>query len=94
MAIRASVNVSITPELEEFVQSLVASGRYHSASEVVRDALRLLRRHDELTRIEAEELRREIQLGLDDLEQGRVVDGEQAFEEIRRMSRERRRKSA
>jgi len=44
MAIRASVNVSITPELEEFVQSLVASGRYHSASEVFREGLRLLER--------------------------------------------------
>lgn len=42
MAIRASVNVSITPELEHFVQDLVASGRYHSASEVFREGLRLL----------------------------------------------------
>lgn len=36
------MNVSITPELELFVQNLVASGRYHSASEVFRDGLRLL----------------------------------------------------
>jgi putative addiction module CopG family antidote len=36
------MNVSVTPELEEFVQGLVASGRYHSASEVFRDGLRLL----------------------------------------------------
>jgi len=36
------MNVSITPELERFVQGLVASGRYHSASEVFRDGLRLL----------------------------------------------------
>lgn len=42
MAIRASMNVSVTPELEEFVQDLVSSGRYHSASEVFRDGLRLL----------------------------------------------------
>ncbi len=42
MAGRASVNVSITPELEQFVQGLVASGRYRSASEVFRDGLRLL----------------------------------------------------
>lgn len=44
MAIRASVNVSITPQLERFVQDLVASGRYHSASEVFREGLRLLER--------------------------------------------------
>ena len=36
------MNVSITPELERFVQGLVSSGRYHSASEVFRDGLRLL----------------------------------------------------
>lgn len=39
---RISMNVSITPELERFVQDLLASGRYHSASEIFRDGLRLL----------------------------------------------------
>jgi putative addiction module CopG family antidote len=42
MAIRTSMNVSMTPELEQFVQALVASGRYRSASEVFREGLRLL----------------------------------------------------
>ena len=50
MAIRISMNVSVTPELESFVQGLVVSGRYHSASEVFRDGLRLLQR-DEETRL-------------------------------------------
>jgi len=44
------MNVSVTPELESFVQGLVVSGRYHSASEVFRDGLRLLQR-DEETRL-------------------------------------------
>jgi antitoxin ParD1/3/4 len=35
------MNVSLTPELEQFVQTKVQSGRYNSASEVVREALRL-----------------------------------------------------
>lgn len=42
MAIRISKNVSLTPELEAFVDSQVASGRYQTASEVVRAGLRLL----------------------------------------------------
>jgi antitoxin ParD1/3/4 len=36
------MNVSLTPELEKFVQDKVATGRYQTASEVVREALRLL----------------------------------------------------
>jgi antitoxin ParD1/3/4 len=40
------MNVSLTPELERFVASKVESGRYHSASEVVREAPRLLEERD------------------------------------------------
>src|ERR1022692_2320407 len=40
------MNVSLTPELEELVSAKVQSGRYNSASEVVREALRLLEEHD------------------------------------------------
>lgn len=36
------MNVSLTPELEKFVQGKVESGLYHSASEVIREGLRLL----------------------------------------------------
>ena len=40
------MNVSLTPELEAFVARKVESGRYNSASEVVREALRLLEDQD------------------------------------------------
>jgi antitoxin ParD1/3/4 len=39
---RKTRNVSLTPQLEAFIDGRVASGRYRSASEVVRAALRLL----------------------------------------------------
>src|SRR4051794_27972433 len=42
MAKRTTLSISLTPELEEFVASRVGSGRYQSASEVVRQGLRLL----------------------------------------------------
>jgi antitoxin ParD1/3/4 len=43
---RTSLNVSLTPELERFIVARVASGRYQTASEVVRAALRLLEQND------------------------------------------------
>lgn len=61
------MNVSLTPELEKLVEEKVSSGGYASASEVIREALRLLQEHDQLNR-----LRREVRLGLEQMEQGRV----------------------
>jgi antitoxin ParD1/3/4 len=55
------MNVSLTPELGQYIRTKVASGRYLSASEVVREALRLLEQKDE----QLEALRVEIQKGLD-----------------------------
>ncbi len=42
MATRKTGNVSLTPELEAFIDGRLASGRYRGASEVVRADLRLL----------------------------------------------------
>ena len=59
------MNISLTPHLENLVKSKVESGLYNSASEVMRDALRLLEERDSLRQIRVEELRREIQTGID-----------------------------
>ncbi len=59
------MNVSLTPELEQLVRRKVESGLYNSASEVVRDALRLLDDRDRFREMKIEELRKEIQKGLD-----------------------------
>ena len=47
---RTTVNISITPELDAFLQAKVESGRYQTTSEVVREALRLLETSREGTR--------------------------------------------
>lgn len=67
------MTVSLTPELEQLVAERVASGQYPSASEVIDAALRLLQERDQQQQVREQELRREIQLGLDDLEAGRAV---------------------
>jgi antitoxin ParD1/3/4 len=67
------VNVSLTPELEEFVVQKVQSGLYQTASEVVRDGLRLLRERDEFHPQRLEELRRDIAAGIEEIEQGKTA---------------------
>jgi antitoxin ParD1/3/4 len=58
------LNVNLTPELEGLVRQKVSSGRYNSASEVVREALRLMEAEDQLRAAKLEQLRHDIQEGL------------------------------
>lgn len=59
------MNVSLTPQLEEMVKKKVDSGLYGSASEVMREALRLLDERDRLNAMRIEELRAEIRKGIE-----------------------------
>jgi len=82
------MNVSLTAELERWVQARVDDGLYQSASEVVREALRLLVERDRLQAARVEELRRELQLGLAGLDGDAAVAVDDAlFERIRREGR-------
>jgi antitoxin ParD1/3/4 len=64
------MNVSLPKEMEKFVSDLVASGMYYSASEVVRDGLRLLKEREELRKARIEELRTEILRGFEQSKNG------------------------
>jgi antitoxin ParD1/3/4 len=66
------MNVSLTPELEQYVNKRVQSGLYHSASEVIREGLRLLKEKDEVHQRKLEELRSEVQIGIDQADRGQV----------------------
>ncbi|HEX8816975.1 MAG TPA: type II toxin-antitoxin system ParD family antitoxin [Terriglobales bacterium] len=59
------INVNLTPQLEELVRQKVASGLYNSASEVVREALRLMDERDGARAMELHRLQRDIRGGLD-----------------------------
>jgi len=76
------MNVHLTPELEQLVQVKVESGRYNSASEVVREALRLMEQKDEVRAIQLQELRSRIDKGLAQAERGEGADGEAFMHEM------------
>ena len=59
------MNVNLTPHLEEMVRAKVASGLYSSASEVVREALRLMGERDALQAAQQAQLRADLQAGFD-----------------------------
>ena len=84
------MNVSLTPELEKFVSNKVESGRYNSASEVVREALRLLEEHDTSRAAQLAELNAEIGRRLAALDRGETVDPAEARSRLRRKSEPRR----
>jgi antitoxin ParD1/3/4 len=74
------MNVSLTSELEELVHLKVQSGRYTSASEVVREALRLMEERDQVQALQKDALRQKIAAGMASLRAGDGVDGEAFFD--------------
>lgn len=59
------MNISLTPHLEDMIREKIASGSYTSASEIVREALRLLEQADELRALKLQKLREDVREGLD-----------------------------
>jgi antitoxin ParD1/3/4 len=57
------MNVNLTPQLEDMVRRKVASGLYNSASEVIREALRLMEEQDRLRAAKLDQLRQDLQEG-------------------------------
>lgn len=75
-----TMNVSLSSEFVEFVEGEIASGDYGTASEVVRDALRLLRREKAAREEKLVILRREVGIGIAQADAGEFT--EQTFAEI------------
>jgi len=88
------MNVSLTPELEQFVASKVATGRYNSASEVVREALRLLEEHDQARSAQIAAFNQGLGERLAALDRGEHVDPAAARKRLQQKSTERKRRSA
>ena len=68
------MNFSLTPSLEQFVRDRANSGDYNNASEVVRDAIRLLKRAEERRALKMERLRAAIRDGDEALARGDITE--------------------
>lgn len=86
------MNVNLTPELEALVHRKVKTGRYNSASEVVREALRLFEDRERIREFRLREMRKRIDQGWASLERGEGVDGVEFFDRLARDEEELERK--
>ncbi|HAT9776953.1 TPA: type II toxin-antitoxin system ParD family antitoxin [Legionella pneumophila subsp. pneumophila] len=77
------MNISLTPELEHFVQDKVNSGMYTSASEVIRESLRLLHTHDDLQNQRIKQLNQAIDIGLQQLNAGKKVPAHESYNRMK-----------
>lgn len=79
-------NIALTAHFDRFVQKKIESGRYQSASEVVRDSLRIMEQH-ELERKQAiVDLNEKIRSGYEQIKRGETVDADEVFDEISELS--------
>ena len=78
------MSLSIPPEVERAIHERVESGQYPSAEDVLRAAMEALDREQNCG-LSLEELRREVQIGLDDLDQGRSLSGDEVLARLREM---------
>ena len=70
---------AIGDHFEQFIKTQLESGRYSSASEIVRDALRLMEEREQLRQIQLEQLRQQIQAGIDS---GPSIPAEEVFDRL------------
>ncbi len=87
------MNIPFTPELEQFIESQITSGKYTSTEEVIIAAIKLLK-EERIYKGRYEKLKQEIMVGVEASERGEVVDAELVFaeleEDIRQIEAEKR----
>jgi antitoxin ParD1/3/4 len=79
-------NMALPPDLAEFVRVKMSTGEYTNEGEIVREALTFLRERDEIRATRVQQLRGEIQIGIDEIERGesKPFDAGEIKAEVRR----------
>src|SRR5262249_49983208 len=84
------MNVSLTPELEQFVNGKVQIGMYRTATEVVREGLRLLKEREEIHHQKLSDVRQAVQVGIHQADRGEGIPIDEAWAEgVKKGGRER-----
>jgi len=78
------MNISLTPELEQYVNAKVNSGMYTSASEVVRESLRLLHMYEDLQNQRIQQINQAIEVGLVQLNAGKKVSAKDSYHKLKK----------
>ncbi len=88
------MNVNLGPTFDKFVGKLLSSGLYQSQSEIVREGLRLLKEQKDAKQARVRQFKRELAVGIEQADQGRLVDGEKVFQRLRKRGSERQSQAA
>ena len=88
------MNISLPAELEQYVYRKVDSGLYTSASEVVRESLRLMNTYDGLQKQRVDQLNQAIDIGLAQLKAGRKIPASESYQRLNKKIKNMSKKSA
>lgn len=77
------MNISLTSELESYIQEKVSSGLYTSASEVVRESLRMMHHADEMQQQSIAQLNHAIDIGMDQLNAGKKIPASETYNALK-----------
>jgi antitoxin ParD1/3/4 len=88
------MSISLTPELEQFIQIQIASGKYASTEDVIIAGIKLLEERERIYKGRFEELKREIAIGVEQLERGERLDGREVIEKLRQKNQAMRKAEA
>jgi antitoxin ParD1/3/4 len=76
------MKVDLADDVAQMVERSIASGRYATASAVLRDAMQLMTDRDEAFALRSDEMRRKIAAGVSSLRRGDGEDGEAVFDRL------------
>lgn len=77
------MNISLTPDLEKYIQDKVRGGLYTSASEVVRESLRIMHTFEDVQKKRIKELDDTIALAMKQMQRGQKVSGDESYKKMK-----------